>query len=147
MLPLTWLDQVYNLIRACNPAPGAWTTIDGVKVSLFDCRKRPVPRHSQVRGKPGQISGVTGDSILINAQGGQIEVLRLIAAGMSNQEIADHLVLSEKTVKGHVSNILSKLHLASRIQAALYALREGLVALDNRPCPPPPEDDTPRHLS
>ena len=50
--------------------------------------------------------------------------------GMSNQQIANHLVISEATVRTHVSNILSKLHLASRIQAALYALQEGLASLD-----------------
>jgi len=57
----------------------------------------------------------------------ELEVLRLIAAGLSNAEIAAQLVLSEKTVKGHVSNILSKLHLADRTQAAVYAWREGLI--------------------
>ena len=60
----------------------------------------------------------------------ELEVLRLVAQGLSNREIADHLVITEMTVRTHVSNILGKLHLASRIQAALYALREGLVALD-----------------
>jgi len=55
------------------------------------------------------------------------EVLKCIAQGMSNAEIAAHLVVSEKTVKGHVSNILSKLHLADRTQAAIYAWKEGLV--------------------
>jgi NarL family two-component system response regulator LiaR len=57
----------------------------------------------------------------------ELEVLKLIAAGMSNAEMAAKLVLSEKTVKGHVSNILSKLHLADRTQAAVYAWREGVV--------------------
>ena len=57
----------------------------------------------------------------------EMEVLRLIAAGMSNAEIAEKLVLSEKTVKGHVSNILSKLHLGDRTQAAVFAWREGIV--------------------
>jgi len=57
----------------------------------------------------------------------EMEVLKLIAAGMSNAEIAEKLVLSEKTVKGHVSNILSKLQLVDRTQAAVFAWREGVV--------------------
>ncbi len=57
----------------------------------------------------------------------ETEVLRLIAQGKSNAEIARHLVISEKTVKTHVSHILDKLHLLSRTQAALYAVRTGLV--------------------
>ena len=57
----------------------------------------------------------------------ELEVLKLIADGLSNAEMAAKLVLSEKTVKGHVSNILSKLHLADRTQAAVYAWREGIV--------------------
>jgi NarL family two-component system response regulator LiaR len=57
----------------------------------------------------------------------ELEVLRLIASGRSNKEIAADLVLSEKTVKTHVSNILAKLHLADRTQAALYAVRQRLV--------------------
>lgn len=55
------------------------------------------------------------------------EVLQLIADGMNNREIAEKLVISEKTVKTHVSNILSKLHLDDRTQAAIYALRHGLT--------------------
>lgn len=61
----------------------------------------------------------------------EVEVLRLVARGGSNREIAEALVISEATVRTHVSNILSKLHLASRTQAALYALREGLASLDD----------------
>ena len=57
----------------------------------------------------------------------ELEVLRLIAEGLSNADIAERLVISEKTVKGYVSNILSKLHLADRTQAAVYAWREGVV--------------------
>jgi NarL family two-component system response regulator LiaR len=60
----------------------------------------------------------------------EVEVLRFVAQGLSNQEIADVLVLSERTVRTHVTNILTKLHLANRTQAALYALREGLARLD-----------------
>lgn len=59
----------------------------------------------------------------------ELEVLRLIARGLSNREIAQELVISEKTVKTHASSILSKLGLASRTQAALHAMRLGLVEL------------------
>lgn len=61
----------------------------------------------------------------------EVEVLRLVAHGDSNHEIAAALRIGEGTVRVHVSNILSKLHLASRTQAALYALREGLASLDD----------------
>jgi NarL family two-component system response regulator LiaR len=61
------------------------------------------------------------------------DVLRLIARGLSNQEIADQLIVGEATVRSHVSAILRKLQLASRTQAALYALREGLANLEEAP--------------
>jgi NarL family two-component system response regulator LiaR len=57
----------------------------------------------------------------------ELEVLRLIAEGLSNAQIAGRLVLSEKTIKGYVSNILSKLYLADRTQAAVFAWREGMM--------------------
>jgi NarL family two-component system response regulator LiaR len=60
----------------------------------------------------------------------EVEVLQLVAQGLSNQEISVKLLISERTVRNHVSNILDKLHLANRTQAALYALREGLASLD-----------------
>ena len=62
----------------------------------------------------------------------EVDVLELVAQGLSNQEIADQLVISEWTVRTHVRNILGKLHLANRTQAALYALREGLAELDQK---------------
>jgi NarL family two-component system response regulator LiaR len=63
----------------------------------------------------------------------EMEVLRLLAQGKSNREIAAQLVIAELTVRTHVSNILGKLHLANRTQAALYALKEGLASLDDVP--------------
>ncbi len=57
----------------------------------------------------------------------EVEVLSLVAQGLSNQEIADQLVVSERTVRKHVSNILGKLHLANRTQAALYAIQTGIA--------------------
>jgi NarL family two-component system response regulator LiaR len=61
----------------------------------------------------------------------EVDVLQLVAQGQSNQDIAETLVISEATVRTHMSNILGKLHLASRTQAALYALKEGIVSLDD----------------
>ena len=57
----------------------------------------------------------------------ELETLKLIARGLSNQEIADTLVIHERTIAKYVSSILNKLHVANRTQAALYALREGLT--------------------
>ena len=64
--------------------------------------------------------------------GRELAVLKLVAQGLTNPEIADRLVISEWTVRTHIRNILGKLHLANRTQAALYALREGLVDLDKK---------------
>jgi len=63
--------------------------------------------------------------------GREVEILKLVAKGLPNQDIANQLVISERTVRTHVTNILSKLHLANRTQAALYALREGLADLEH----------------
>lgn len=65
----------------------------------------------------------------------RVAVLWLIAQGMSNQEIAGELSVSEPTVRVHVSRILGKLHLASRTQAALFAVREGLAEMDTGASP------------
>jgi two-component system, NarL family, response regulator LiaR len=65
--------------------------------------------------------------------GRELEILRLVAQGCSNKEIALKLSVSELTVRTHVSNILGKLHLASRTQAALYALQKGITTLEDLP--------------
>ena len=70
------VDVIYNLIRACNPAPGAWTTLNGKKVQIFDSRKHLVRTFGAVQGKVGEISEVTDSSFFITTQGGRIEVLR-----------------------------------------------------------------------
>ena len=57
----------------------------------------------------------------------EMEVMRLLAEGLSNAQIAQRLVLSDKTVRGYVSNILSRLRLADRTQAAVFAWREGMM--------------------
>ncbi len=61
--------------------------------------------------------------------GREMEILQHVAQGLTNDEIAEKLVVSERTVRTHVSNILAKLQLANRTQAALYALKEGLASL------------------
>jgi NarL family two-component system response regulator LiaR len=58
----------------------------------------------------------------------EVQVLRLVAQGMTNQEIAEVLVISQRTAANHVANILGKLHLANRTQAALYAVEQGLLS-------------------
>lgn len=76
-----------------------------------------------------ELQGIRGEKVnpFTELSERELEVLKLIADGMSNAEMAAKMVLSEKTIKGHVSNILSKLHLADRTQAAVYAWREGVV--------------------
>jgi methionyl-tRNA formyltransferase len=64
------VDLVYNLIRGCNPAPGAWTTFNGKKLQLFDARKHPVRSFSQVKGSIGAVAAIGDQSLLVTAQGG-----------------------------------------------------------------------------
>jgi methionyl-tRNA formyltransferase len=71
------VDLIYNLIRGCNPAPGAWTTLNGKKLQLFDARKHPVRTFSQVKGSIGAVAAIGEKSLLVTAQGGHIEVLML----------------------------------------------------------------------
>ena len=63
----------------------------------------------------------------------EVAILKLVAQGLTNLDIANLLVISEQTVRTHVSNILSKLHLANRTQAALFALRKGLATIQDPP--------------
>jgi DNA-binding NarL/FixJ family response regulator len=79
-----------------------------------------------------QVAALPGDSHASSAlcrdlTDREIEVLTLIGQGLNNRDIAEELVISEKTVKNHISNIFSKLHICDRTQAALYAVRKGLV--------------------
>ncbi|GCF06998.1 response regulator [Dictyobacter arantiisoli] len=80
-----------------------------------------------------EIQGVKKEahSVLTDLSEREREVLRLIARGHSNAVIAEKLVISEKTVKGHVSNILSKLHMLDRTQAAAFAWEQGVVQRSN----------------
>ena len=71
------VDYIHNLIRGCDPAPGAWTTLAGKKVQLFSSRKHLTRTFGAVKGKPGEIAAVTESSLFVTAQGGQIEVAKL----------------------------------------------------------------------
>lgn len=70
------VDFVYNLIRGCNPAPGAWTTAAGTELQIFDARKHTVRTFGAVKGKIGEVVEVSDKSFQVTAQGGRIEVLR-----------------------------------------------------------------------
>jgi methionyl-tRNA formyltransferase len=73
----THVDHVYDLIRGCNPAPGAWTLFNGKKLQLFDARKQVAQTFAQAKGTIGAVASVTGQSLIITAQGGHIEVFKL----------------------------------------------------------------------
>ncbi|MFD9898735.1 methionyl-tRNA formyltransferase [Mesorhizobium sp. NPDC059025] len=68
------LDAIHNLIRGCDPAPGAWTTVLGEKVRLFESRKHPVRRFGDVQGKPGEIAAIGEQTVHVTVQGGTIEL-------------------------------------------------------------------------
>jgi methionyl-tRNA formyltransferase len=71
------LDVVYNIIRGCNPQPGAWTTAGGRRLQIFDAKKIPARTFGGVKGlKPGQIAAMTAEGFTVHAQGGFVEVLR-----------------------------------------------------------------------
>jgi len=71
------VDLVYNLIRGCNPAPGAWTTYGGKKLQIFDARKHVAHSFSQVKGKIGVVTAIDAASAWVSVQGGQIELIRV----------------------------------------------------------------------
>jgi len=70
------VDFVHNLIRGCNPAPGAWTMLGGKTVQIYDCRKHPARTFGAVKGRIGEITDIGPASFFVTAQGGRIEVLR-----------------------------------------------------------------------
>ena len=73
----THVDQTYNLIRGCDPAPGAWTLFNQKKLQLYDARKHAARTFSQVKGRIGAVTAIDATSMRVSAQGGQIEVFKL----------------------------------------------------------------------
>jgi methionyl-tRNA formyltransferase len=73
----THVDQIYNLIRGCDPAPGAWTVFEQKRLQLYDARKLPARTFSGDAGSIGAVTGIGEESMIVAAQGGQIEVFKL----------------------------------------------------------------------
>jgi methionyl-tRNA formyltransferase len=97
---LNWanhVDFVYNTIRGCNPAPGAWTTLEGKELQIFDARKHLVRTFGAVKGKVGEVVEVTGSSFQVTAQGGRIEVQRAKLA--DGKKVAAAELISSGAVK------------------------------------------------
>jgi len=89
------INQIFNLIRASNPAPGAWTKFGEQKVQIYDCHKHVVATFGAVKGKPGEITQITSDSFFVACHGGQIEVLKAKGASgkVTGAELAKELNL------------------------------------------------------
>jgi methionyl-tRNA formyltransferase len=83
------VDVIHNLIRACNPSPGAWTWFGGVKGRIYDVRKTMVRTHGAVQGPPGTIAALTDEAIVVNTHGGRIEVLVVRPEGGAKMKAAE----------------------------------------------------------
>jgi methionyl-tRNA formyltransferase len=90
------ITQIHNLIRACNPAPGAWTMMGEQKVQIYDVKKHIAATYGAVKGKPGQITAIGSESFFVTCHGGQIEVLKAKgpAGKVSGAELAKSLGLA-----------------------------------------------------
>jgi len=90
------ITQIHNLIRACNPAPGAWTMAGAQKVQIYDVKQHIVPTYGAVKGKPGQITAIGPESFFVACHGGQIEVLKAKgpAGKVNGAELAKSLGLT-----------------------------------------------------
>jgi DNA-binding NarL/FixJ family response regulator len=107
------------IARALRAAADGQSTVDG------DVQRRLIEAATKGRARPGQ--GRPAAELVEGLTAREIEVLRLIAAGLSNTEIARRLVVSEATVKTHVNHVFAKANLRDRAQAVAYAYRAGLV--------------------
>jgi methionyl-tRNA formyltransferase len=90
------ITQIHNLIRACNPAPGAWTMVGEQKVQIYDVKKHITATYGAVKGKPGQITAIASESFFVACHGGQIEVLKAKGSGgkVNGAELVKSLGLS-----------------------------------------------------
>jgi len=113
---------VYKGIYQLDPAVASKVIASLSRPRAIDSAKQPAPvsSTSSTMGDAGYLSPRSAD-----LTGREVEVLRLIAKGATNREIAEQLVISEGTVKNHISNLLSRLGLRDRTQAAIYARENG----------------------
>ena len=81
-------DAIYNLIRGCIPAPGAWTAVHGRKLRILEARKHPTRRFADVSGKPGEITHIGPTAVTIAAQGGSLELLKVRLDGADKSSAA-----------------------------------------------------------
>jgi len=105
------LDAIYNLIRGCNPSPGAWTTIGGCRVRLFDARKHVARRFGDVAGKVGEICAVGDQSLQIAVQGGRLEVFKVRADGGEKMTAAAFAAAAGLKLGSNVSIAIDPLYL------------------------------------
>jgi len=105
--------------------------MDELADAVFKAARGEATLHPQIASRVIQeLHGrkATENTVGVDLTKREMEILKMLAQGMSNSEIAEKFVISKHTVKGHVSNILSKLHLADRTQAAVYAWQRGVVS-------------------
>lgn len=131
---LTSFHEDQHIVPAIRAGALSYLLKDAAPEQLADAIRKAaqgeVVLHSRVAAhvmRAFQGSKLTETSRLAELTARELEVLRLVAEGLSNAHIAERLCISEKTVKSHVSNVLNKLHLEDRTQAAVYAWRKGLV--------------------
>jgi methionyl-tRNA formyltransferase len=83
------VDVIYNLVRACNPSPGAWTWFGGVKARIYEARRTLVKTHGEVKGPPGTIASIDDGGITVNAHGGRIDIHVLRPEGGAKMKAAE----------------------------------------------------------
>lgn len=133
VLVLTSFDDASMVVPALRAGALSYLLKDVGADVLADAVRSTAAGQAVLHPRAGRrvVDRLLGDGdmqdALVLLTGRELEVLRLVADGMANSAIAGHLTLSEKTVKGHVSSILAKLHLDDRTQAAVFAWRTGLV--------------------
>jgi len=133
IIVLTSYDQDEYIFPALQAGATSYTLKDMKMDHLADairkaaCGEATLDPRVAIRVVKSVRGEINGEVHLNSLTGRELEVLRMIAQGLSNNQISEAMVISENTVKGHVSNILSKLQLTDRTQAAVFAWKQGIV--------------------